>query len=359
MLQTTTSSPRGSPANNKGFYLDRCTQEQAYQYFYSWSVKEQGNPGAQGHDIRDVFFKIDPNGFFLGKVPASSQSPEQGTPGQEQQQSIKHSADDKVVSIVSAVRYPSGQGWIGYYLVDPDYRDQGSGLEGVQKCLEHLDGCASIGLDSAMAQVENYKELGFVHVGWQNERRYGSALNLVYYNVDVKEMVQEAREGETEGMINIEDAPVEGLAALEQQYTGLNRPDFVRDWAQFHGLQHAQSGRYGAAVMDHDGKTVLGFGCVRRAESSYRIGPLYATSGEIAKKILIKLAVDVVDGNEKYPQGIPLMINIDIPNSNPQAVAIMNRLGWANTLTSSRVWRGSLPEADVNGVFAICTVEVG
>ncbi|KAF9291827.1 hypothetical protein BGZ68_001819 [Mortierella alpina] len=327
------------------FYLEACSQEEAAHYFHSWSISEHWNPGSGGHDIRQVFHKIDPNGFFLGRIASESDH---------------KSSDDKVVSIISAVRFGDSKlGWIGYYLVDPAYRGRGYGLLGFHRALDHLQDCTSIGLDGVMAQVENYKKSGFTTINWQNERRHGSVVDVV----ETKEpaLVQAIRENKVLGLVNITDAPVERLAALEEQFMGLQRPDFVRNWAQFHGAgkDEPQLGRFGAAVVStSDPNKVLGYGCVRRAETSYRVGPLYATSGEVAKQILVKLAMAVVDADRQTPHGVPLMFDIDMPNTNVEAVKIMDGFGWKNTFPSLRMWKGPGPKVDVNGVYGICTLEI-
>ncbi|KAI1320957.1 hypothetical protein EDD11_009280 [Mortierella claussenii] len=350
--------PPNPKLTNPNFYIEPCTQDEAFHYFYSWSVSEHWNPGAQGHDIRNVFYLMDPQGFFLGKLSASSTFP---------QDHIKY-PDDKVVSMVSAVRYgQSNQGWIGYYLVDPSQRGQGFGLAGFLACLDHLKDCSSVGLDGVMGQVENYKRIGFTHINWQNERRNGSVEELLNHHLAGQPLVQQIRENKIPGLIDIAEAPVEGLAALEKKYSGQTRPEFLRQWAQFHGRQqNAQyHGRFGVAAVlstrndDVNSSNVLGFGCVRRAESSYRVGPLYAVSGEIAKQILVKLAVDVVDNDKKHPQGVPLVFDIDSPTSNPEAVKLLDEFGWKGTFPSLRMWRGESPQVDVNGVYGICTLEIG
>ncbi|KAF9573987.1 hypothetical protein EC968_007673 [Mortierella alpina] len=310
------------------------------------------NPGSGGHDIRQVFHKIDPQGFFLGRIASKSDSSKCSSSSDD---------DDKVISIISAVRFGDSKlGWIGYYLVDPAYRGHGYGLLGFRRALEHLQDCTSVGLDGVMAQVDNYKRSGFTTINWQNERRHGSAVEVI----ETKEpaLVQSIREYKVPGLVNISDAPVEGLAALEEQFTGLQRPDFVRNWAQFHGggKNEPQLGRFGAAVVsDSDPSTVLGYGCVRKAETSYRVGPLYSTSGEVAKQILVKLAMAVVDADRQTSQGVPLMFDIDMPNTNLEAVKIMDGFGWKATFPSLRMWKGPGPKVDVNGVYGICTLEIG
>ncbi|KAG0253286.1 hypothetical protein BG011_006447 [Mortierella polycephala] len=350
------SEPQGGNANstigsNKTadeLVLVHCTSQEVFELFYSWSHSEQWNPSTKGHDIRDIYYKADPEGFFLGKV------------------------DGQVVSIVSAVRYGDDQAWIGYYIVSPDHRGKGYGLDTFRRALAHVNQGGerpSIGLDGVMAQVDNYRKSGFVHVAWKNERKHGSAKDLVEtIEKDLAEGIlqrAEALPGLVVAQLDDPTVDVEQLVAIEQRFTGLKRPEFVRDWVRFHAA-HPGEHRFGAAILSADKKDettgkplVLGFGCVRPAVTSYRIGPLYATSGEAARLLLVKLAVDVVQAEEQNPMGIPLKFDIDIPNTNKAAAEMFDRLGWVTTFPSLRMWKGKIPESDVNGVYGVLSLEVG
>ncbi|KAF9580592.1 hypothetical protein BGW38_002693 [Lunasporangiospora selenospora] len=304
------SSVPSSPETH--FTVQRCSQQQAYEYFYEGSVLEGWNPGAQGHDIRDVFYGLDPKGWFYGKL---------SIPGEP----------DKVVSIISAVRYGEDQGWIGYYLADPAYRGRGYGMKGFQAALEHLKGCRQIGLDGLMAQVENYKKSGFVHNSWENERRHGSVVDLV--ETGERQLAQQIRENQSAyRLVRLNEVPVNKMVELEERFT---------------------------AAMEGD--ELIGFGCVRQSESSYRLGPLYSTKADAAKEILVKLAVDVVDAdkNTDRDKSVPLYFDMDVPISNNAVVEMLDKYGWKNISSSVRMWKGEAPKVDVDGVFAINTLEIG
>lgn len=67
-----------------------------------WSAKEGWNPGL--YDA-DVFYKTDPKGFFLGFL------------------------DGKPIASISAVAYDDKFGFLGFYIVKPEYRDKGFGIK--------------------------------------------------------------------------------------------------------------------------------------------------------------------------------------------------------------------------------------
>ncbi|KAF8925993.1 hypothetical protein EDD21DRAFT_131854 [Dissophora ornata] len=341
MLSDTSESQTSS-----GLTLDRCTQHQAFDIFYTWSIQEHWNPGSKGEDILDVFYKIDPQGFFYGKILN------------------KETLREEIVSIVSGVRYGEDQAWVGFYIVSPNHRGHGYGIASFHKALEHVGhNRLSVGLDGVMAQVENYKKSGFTSIAWQNERRNGSARELV--EVQERELADQILKGTVPGLVHLSDAQVdlEQLPLIEQKYSGLKRPQFVKDWALFH-THHPEQHRFGVAVLGEEGQkngkpVVLGYACVRPAESSYRVGPLYASTPEVAKQLLVKLAFEVVQAEKQKPYNIPLQFDVDIPNSNKEAAKLFDGLGWNDTFPSMRMWKGKVPEHDVNGVYAVSTLEVG
>ncbi|KAG9323755.1 hypothetical protein KVV02_007750 [Mortierella alpina] len=354
------SQSETSPSS-AGLILDHCTPEQAQQLYYDWSFTEHWNPATKGQEIPDVYLKTDAKAFFYGKV------------------------GDEVVSLISCMRYGQEQAWVGYYIVSPTHRGKGYGLQGFQRALAYAgEQCPSIGLDAVMEQVKNYQKSGFTETQWQNERRHGSIKDLV--ETSERELANKillaATDPTTKGfrffeddqvlkeakarLVNLADPSVdlEQLSPIEEKYTGLKRPGFLQDWVQFHA-HHPESRRFGAAVLSNtesqkNGKPlVLGYGCVRPAETSYRVGPLYASSPEVARLLLVKLAVDVVQAEKQTPKGIPLAFDVDVPTINKEAVKLFDGLGWNDTFPSLRMWKGKIPKHDSNGVYGVATLEVG
>ena len=73
--------------------------------------------------------------------------------------------------MISAVRYGSGFGFIGFYIVRPNFRGQGYGLQIWNAAMARLAG-RTIGLDGVVAQQDNYRKSGFV-LAWNNARFEG------------------------------------------------------------------------------------------------------------------------------------------------------------------------------------------
>jgi GNAT superfamily N-acetyltransferase len=313
-----------------------CTAEEASEYFYKWPLDEEWNPGNQGHDLNQVYYNLDPDNFFVGTIA------EDGCPDKE-----------KVVGIVSAVRYGKDSAWVGFYIVAPEYRGKGYGLAVFQHALNQVEDRPCVGLDAVPEQVHNYKKSGFTISSWENERRTGSAHAVVE-----KLSSFETLEGKT--ITNASDVPIEQLYTLEERYNGWNRPVFVSEWIKFHS-NNAHHGRFSVAVMENG--QVLGYGCVRPAITSFRVGPLFAESPDVAKAILYKLAKltseALAQPDNTIAPSVKNTIDIDVAAINPQAIAMFNELDMPNTFTTLRMWKGRQPEIDANGIFAVTSVEVG
>ena len=109
-----------------------------------WAAAEGWNPGL--HDAH-CFYAADPEGFFLGLI------------------------DGVPIGCVSAVRYGSGFGFLGLYIVKAERRGRGFGFALWRAALDHL-GERVIGLDGVVAQQENYRKSGF-RLAYRNVRRRG------------------------------------------------------------------------------------------------------------------------------------------------------------------------------------------
>ena len=78
-----------------------------------WAADEGWNPGL--HDA-GAFWTTDSNGFFAGML------------------------DNRMIGCISAVRYGDSYGFIGFYIVSPEYRGQGRGLQLWNRAVDFLAG---------------------------------------------------------------------------------------------------------------------------------------------------------------------------------------------------------------------------
>ncbi|KAF9149093.1 hypothetical protein BG015_009132 [Linnemannia schmuckeri] len=389
-----TPSPSPPP---QALVIHQCKDDEAADLFYDWATRVGWNPG-QKAGIRDVMLKTDPHGYFYGKIDPSAvihdppstnnhttvtTTTKHQEQGREQEQRATKTnkkeewgkgrgrelvEDPSVISVISAIRFGDDQAWIGCYITDPKYRGRGYGISTFNQALEHVGPTRkSVGLNAVFSQVDNYRRSGFTNPSWVNERRRGSVRDLI--EVQEPQLAARIVGGEfDEDLVLLSDERVDWdqLPGIEKRYTGFNRPGFVKDWVRFHA-SHPEHHRVGVAVLsrtqkdEESGKPlVLGYGCVRPGFTSYRAGPLYARDAETAKKLLVKLAVEVLAADKREPLvDVPLIFDIDIPDQNRASVQMFDGIGWTNTMSTQRLWRGVVPPYDASGCFGISLLEVG
>ncbi|KAF9975640.1 hypothetical protein BGZ73_000655 [Actinomortierella ambigua] len=318
------------------FALEQATPEEARNIFFKYAKSEQWNPTRNGYEYDLAVMKADPTAFWLGKI----EDPETKT--------------KSLVSIISATHYGDKQGWIGLNICDKAYRGRGYGLKGFLDALGKFPPGASVGLDGVMAQLDNYKKSGFVHYAWTNERRHGN-IEDIFTKLNVDEAKHASRIVDAN---KLSSERFSQLAKVETEASGLDRPEFTEHWVRFHnGDEH----RFNAVYLSEDHQKVLGFACVRPAVASYRVGPLYAQSEEIATALLANLGRQIQAAHAKQAlEGVGLVMDVDAPDTNKIAMALFGRLGWPNTFPCARLWYGAgVPKATVEHCYGIGSLEFG
>ncbi len=94
---------------------------------------EGWNPGL--YDA-DAFYHADLNGFFIIEV------------------------DGKLIGSISGVAYNDHYGFIGLFIIDPEYRGQWQGIQLGKVALEYL-GDRNVGLDGVLEKQMTYQNFGF------------------------------------------------------------------------------------------------------------------------------------------------------------------------------------------------------
>ena len=125
-------------------YRIRAMNRKEVDLAIEWAAMEGWNPGINDGDC---FYAADPNGFLIGLL------------------------DDEPISVISAVRYEEPFGFLGFYIVKPEYRGKGYGIQIWNAGLEYLKG-RNVGLDGVVAQQDNYKKSGF-ELAYRNIRYEG------------------------------------------------------------------------------------------------------------------------------------------------------------------------------------------
>lgn len=261
----------------------------------NWAAAEGWNPGLED---AAAFHAVDPQGFLMGWLG--------NTP----------------VTAISVVRHSDTFGFLGFYLCHPDHRGNGYGMATWQAGMAHL-GDRTVGLDGVPAQVANYEKSGFAMV--HHTKRYAGAVD--------------GRPQPDCRPATPNDLPT--LLALDRQISATERTGYVSGW--FSETETRQTMVFGA-----NGK-VTGAGTIRACREGHKVGPLFAPDSETALH-LIKALVHAVGGRE---------VMIDTPDPNIAGVNLMQQLGLTSAFSCARMYRGTLPNRDVNQIFGEVTFELG
>ncbi|MGK7912631.1 MAG: GNAT family N-acetyltransferase [Synechococcus sp.] len=264
-----------------------------------WAASEGWNPGL--HDANS-FYTTDPTGFFIGLL------------------------DGQPIASISAVRYGTTYGFIGFYIVHPDYRGQGYGLKIWQAGLDYLKG-RTIGLDGVVAQQPNYIKSGF-QLAHRNIRYEG-----IGGNFDRPEILSDVQP--------LDALDAEAIATYDRAFFPADRTQFLNSW-----LQYPDS--VGVGVKESD--RITGYGLLRPCRTGHKIGPLFADTPQIAQDIFHVLIANIETGAPFY---------LDVPEVNPHAVTLAERHNMTGMFETARMYINSQPEISLDRTYGITTFELG
>ncbi|SAL12836.1 N-acetyltransferase GCN5 [Caballeronia arvi] len=265
-----------------------------------WAATEGWNPGLD--DARS-FFAADPHGFFVGTW------------------------DGAPIGCISAVAYGDAFGFIGLYIVSPEWRGKGFGMRLWNEGMTYL-GARNIGLDGVLAQQPNYRKSGFV---------------LAYRNVRY-EGVASADDEPVDG-VTVADAlsvPFERLLDYDTRMFACERVAFLRAWL-------AQPQEHAQACIALDGDSVRGLAVIRRCGTGHKIGPLFADDLPTARA-LYRALVAGVPGDAVF---------LDVPESNPAAVALAVEHDMQSVFETARMYTRAAPDVPLAQVFGVTSFELG
>lgn len=259
-----------------------------------WATQEGWNPGLKDGP---AFYAADPGGFLLGSI------------------------DGEPVGSLSAVSYGSHYGFMGLYMVRPEFRGQGFGLQLWERGLDMLGGRV-IGLDAVLGQKDNYARHGF-KPSFHSIRCQGVGWGMAPPSVC---HLNEINWGQIE--------------SYDHRCFPDTRANFLKAWLDQPGTS--------AFGIKREGRC-RGYGVIRPCREGYKIGPLFA-GDELAAEDLFQALCAQVPGNPFY---------LDVPQNNHLAVALAKRHGLEPVFETVRMYRGGEPPWADERVFGITSFELG
>ena len=297
-----------SKQSGKGTYTIRAMTREELAVAVEWAAAEGWNPGL--HDV-DCFYAADPEGFLMGFL------------------------DDEPIASISVVKYSDTFGFLGFYIVKPEFRGQGYGMQIWQAALGYLERC-NIGLDGVVEQQENYVKSGF-----QLAHR-----NIRYEAIGTSDG-ESARDlmtiesPDNVDLVSLSSVPVEDIVAYDERIFLSRRSAFLNCWMS--APQHVALGliREGALV---------GYGVLRPCQQGYKIGPLFADTSQLAEALFSAL-------KSRVDHGIPFYL--DVPSVNVAAVDLAKKYHMTSVFETARMYTHKPPELPLNKIFGITTFELG
>ncbi|MGI9368465.1 MAG: GNAT family N-acetyltransferase [Ruegeria sp.] len=270
----------------------------------NWAGREGWNPGI--HDA-ECFQTTDPAGFLGGFL------------------------DGEMIASVSAVNYDDAFSFLGFYIVRPEFRGSGHGLEIAQHAIAHCQG-RNMGLDGVVEQQDNYRKSGF-SFAYNNYRFTGSVARIL------------AKLGQisTDQVSELRDVG-DDLKSYDRKLFPAPRDAFLQSWI-------SAPSHISRAFLD-DGQ-IRGYVTLRPCQSGYKVGPLFADNPEIAQALLTTAlnAVPKDHGNRD--------VFIDMPQPNAQAFALAEKLELEKVFETARMYSDHEPDIDLNRIFGVTSFELG
>lgn len=275
-------------------YSIRVMNRQDMDLMIDWARLEDWNPGVND---AGCFHTADPNGFFIGEL------------------------DGEPVGCISAVKYSKDFGFIGFYIVRPEFRGKGYGIKLWHTGMDYLKGC-DIGLDGVPAQQCNYQKSGF---------------KLHYSNVRYMGVSEGWEPRYTE---SLDSVAFDDLLKYDTHIFGVQRSTFLKAWIN-------QPDSFGCCSVEH-GK-ITGYGVLRLCDDGYKVGPLFADTPDVAQDILDSLLSNIGG----------LTFYLDVPEENTGGMIIAEEYGMTPVFGTARMYTGTKHHVLVDNVFGVTSFELG
>lgn len=265
-----------------------------------WAELEGWNPGP--YDA-DVFWATDPEGFY------------------------GYFKDGELIAGGSIVAYGDAFGFMGFFIVKPQFRAHGIGrqlwYQRRDTLLGRLKQGAPIGMDGVVEMQPFYRKGGF-EIAFRDERH-----ELIGSKMEVDSRISP-----------IGDSDFEAILEYDRRCFGFYRPQFLKPWLRMPEVKTFQF---------VDNGRLKGFAVLRKATKGYKICPLFADTANVAEA-LYKSCLNAVPGQPVY---------LDIPVSNPAAVALAKKFNTTYVFECARMYYGKAPDVALEKIFGVTTFELG
>jgi ribosomal protein S18 acetylase RimI-like enzyme len=265
-----------------------------------WAANEGWNPGV--NDAR-IFWETDPEGCVAAELGG------------------------ELIGGGSIVCYAGRFGFMGFFILRPDCRGRGLGrrlwVHRRDRLISRLQAPAVIGMDGVFAMQGFYARGGFV-----------------LCNRDLRFEGVGAAATPAATLVDLRSVPFAELSRYDAAHFPAPRERFLKAW-----ITQPDSRALGALP---DG-TLRGYGVIRRCRNGFKIGPLFAADEDTAEA-LFRCLGDMAPGEPIF---------LDVPENNPQAMALARRHGLHEVFGCARMYYGPPPVLPYAEIFGVTTFELG
>jgi len=269
-----------------------------------WAAREGWNPGL--HDA-EAFWATDPDAFIAAQLGGD------------------------LIGGGAITAYAGEFGFMGFFIVRPEYRGHGFGNTlwhaRRERLLARLRPGAIIGLDGVFEMQHYYAKGGFAFS--HRDMRFRTEIPQGYGT---------ARDDEE--IVPLSSVPFGQVQDYDRTCFPASRRAFLNAWTNLPdalALGCRRDGRLG------------GYGVVRRCREGCKIGPLFADDARAAEALYTRLA--------EFAAGGPLFL--DAPENNPAAIELIHRHGMTEVFGCARMYLGRPPDLAHEHVFGVTTFELG
>ena len=272
-----------------------------------WAANEGWNPGL--HDA-DIFWATDPDAFIAAELKG------------------------EMIGGGSIVNYGGVCGFMGFFLIHPQFRGRGFGaqlwLARRERLIKRLQAPARIEMDGVFHMQSFYAKGGFqfLHRDFRFQGTASAQSNVPASNSTLCDVV------------DLSTLAFDEINQYDQTIFMAPRSEFLRRW-----ISQPACHALGAT---HNGKLV-GYAIARPARTGYRIGPLFANDPAIARMLFQSLLT-------RLPHQ---QVQIDVPECNTPGVEMVKGSGFQEVFGCARMAFGPQLPRPLQNIFGVTTFELG
>jgi len=262
-----------------------------------WAAQEGWNPGLND---AHCYYAADNSGFLIGYL------------------------GDEAVATISVVKYDDSFGFLGFYIVKPQYRGQGYGLQIWNEGMKYLQGC-NVGLDGVVDQQNNYKKSGF-NLAFQNVRYEGKGGGEIVSGKDIVDL------GSLSSSVVFD---------YDKGFFPTDRRHFIREWI-------SQANCTALGILQNG--ELCGYGVIRPCQKGYKIGPLFANTPLQAQALFSSLKATTKSSDIVY---------LDVPQINLDAINLAKNHDMNIVFETARMYTKEQPYLSHDRLYGITSFEIG